>query len=63
MTVVKKPVCGLNTGTLQEKLPDHSSPRPDSRTDSAPQSNTSSPKTPATPAGYVFQWCLLSPRQ
>lgn len=51
MTVVKKPVCGLNTGTLQEKLPDHNSPRPDSRTDSAPQSNTSSPKTPATPAG------------
>ncbi|VDI31099.1 histone deacetylase complex subunit SAP130 [Mytilus galloprovincialis] len=49
MTVVKKPVCGLNT--VQEKLPDNNSPRPDSRTDSAPQSNTSSPKTPATPAG------------
>lgn len=49
ITVVKKPVCGLNT--LQEKLPDRNSPRPDSRTDSAPQSNTSSPKTPATPAG------------
>lgn len=50
MTVVKKPVCGLNT--TQEKLPvDRNSPRPDSRTDSAPQSNTSSPKTPATPAG------------
>lgn len=30
---------------------DRHSPRPDSRTDSAPQSNTSSPKTPATPAG------------
>ncbi|XP_033760170.1 histone deacetylase complex subunit SAP130-A-like isoform X2 [Pecten maximus] len=42
---VKKPVCGLNT------MPDTHSPRPDSRTDSAPQSNTSSPKTPATPAG------------
>ncbi|XP_022287844.1 uncharacterized protein LOC111100364 isoform X2 [Crassostrea virginica] len=41
---VKKPVCGLNTL-------DRHSPRPDSRTDSAPQSNTSSPKTPATPAG------------
>lgn len=41
---VKKPVCGLNTM-------DRHSPRPDSRTDSAPQSNTSSPKTPATPAG------------
>ncbi|OWF39813.1 histone deacetylase complex subunit SAP130-A-like isoform X2 [Mizuhopecten yessoensis] len=44
-TPVKKPVCGLNTMT------DRHSPRPDSRTDSAPQSNTSSPKTPATPAG------------
>ncbi|XP_060078725.1 histone deacetylase complex subunit SAP130-like isoform X2 [Ylistrum balloti] len=42
---VKKPVCGLNT------LSERHSPRPDSRTDSAPQSNTSSPKTPATPAG------------
>ncbi|XP_056005976.1 histone deacetylase complex subunit SAP130-like isoform X2 [Ostrea edulis] len=41
---VKKPVCGLNTM-------DRHSPRPDSRTDSAPQSNTSSPKTPVTPAG------------
>ena len=52
MTVVKKPVCGLNT--TQEKLPvDRNSPRPDARTDSGPQSNTSSPKTPATPAGYV----------
>lgn len=43
-TPVKKPVCGLNNM-------DRHSPRPDSRTDSAPQSNTSSPKTPATPAG------------
>ncbi|KAK3095256.1 hypothetical protein FSP39_012272 [Pinctada imbricata] len=42
---VKKPVCGLNA------LLDRHSPRPDSRTDSAPQSNNSSPKTPHTPAG------------